>query len=191
MKTVKLLVPLDGSAFSRQVLPHLRRFFSPRTCALQLLHVAQPPVPAEALTYPMTVGSDYAFYTYGDAAGSPASRHPIYDSEELESFRHTLEDELKEEVSLFQAAGYQVTLSVHFGSPAQEIITVATDTKADLVAMVTHGRQGLDRLFAGSVAEEVVRQLSIPVMLVNVVNAEGDDASNTNASNTADSEGKD
>lgn len=165
MVTTKLLVPLDGSTFSRQILPHLRRLFPPEACALQLLHVAQPPVSADALAYPMSVGTDYAFYTYGGVQGD--SRHPIYDSEELGSFRRTLEDELREEAALFQEAGYNPTISVHFGSPVEEIMTVARDSNVDLVAMVTHGRQGLSRLLSGSVAEEVVRQLTIPVMLVN------------------------
>lgn len=167
MVTTKLLIPLDGSAFSHQILPHLRHLFPPETCTVRLLHVAQPPVSADALAYPMSVGTDYAFYTYGGVAGEATSRHPIYASEELESFRGTLEDELREEAALFREAGYNPTISVHFGSPVEEIVTVARDTSVDLVAMVTHGRQGLSRLFAGSVAEEVVRQLTIPVMLVN------------------------
>lgn len=167
MVTTKLLVPLDGSAFSRQIAPHLRRLFSPEACALQLLHVAQPPVSADALAYPMSVGTDYAFYTYGVVAGEAASRHPIYDSEELGSFRRTLEDELREEAAFFQEAGYNPTISVHFGSPVEEIVSVARDSNVDLVAMMTHGRQGLSRVLSGSVAEEVVRQLAIPVMLVN------------------------
>ncbi len=167
MVTTKLLVPLDGSAFSRQILPHLRRLFPPEACALLLLHVAQPPVSADALAYPMSVGSDYAFYTYGGVAGAAASRHPIYDSEELQDFRRRLEDELREEAALFREAGYNPTVSVHFGRPADEIVSVTRDTGADLVAMMTHGRQGLSRLFSGSVAEEVVRQLAVPVMLVN------------------------
>jgi nucleotide-binding universal stress UspA family protein len=165
--TSKLLIPLDGSAFSRQILPHLRRLFSPEACALQLLHVAQPPVSADALAYPMSVGTDYAFYTYGSISGAAASRHPIYDSEDLQDFRRTLEDELREEASLFHEVGYNPTISVHFGNPVEEIVSVAHDSDADLVAMVTHGRQGLSRLLSGSVAEEVVRQLTIPVMLLN------------------------
>lgn len=115
----------------------------------------------------MSVGADYAFYTYGGVAGEAASRHSIYDSEELEDFRRTLEDELREEAASFREAGYNPTVSVHFGSPADEIVSVARDTGVDLVAMVTHSRQGLSRLFSGSVAEEVVRQLAVPVMLVN------------------------
>ena len=38
--------------------------------------------------------------------------------------------------------------------------------QADLVAMSTHGRSGLDRLRFGSVAESVVRRAPVPVLLV-------------------------
>ncbi|MEI9920156.1 MAG: universal stress protein [Bacteroidota bacterium] len=37
------------------------------------------------------------------------------------------------------------------------------DSKADLVAMGTHGRKGLNHLFSGSVAEDVVNHIQCPV----------------------------
>jgi nucleotide-binding universal stress UspA family protein len=36
----------------------------------------------------------------------------------------------------------------------------------DLVAMTTHGRSGISRLIFGSVAEQVLRHVSVPVLLV-------------------------
>lgn len=166
---MKLLVPLDGSAFSRQILPYLRRLFPPERFAIDILHVAQPPLPADAFAYPMAVGGDFSFYTY-DRLGSPSdSRHPIYDSEELKSFREGLEDALRDEARAFEEAGYTLSSSVHFGRPADEIISVARKGGVDLVAMMTHGRHGLERLISGSVAEEVVRHLALPVVLVNAV----------------------
>ena len=42
----------------------------------------------------------------------------------------------------------------------------AVNWKADLIVIGTHGRSGLSRLLLGSVAEEVVRGASVPVLLV-------------------------
>ena len=52
------------------------------------------------------------------------------------------------------------------GEPYAEILRVAEDDGCDLIVMGTHGRKGLRRLLMGSVAEQVVRQASCPVMTV-------------------------
>jgi len=46
------------------------------------------------------------------------------------------------------------------------IITEANNWRADLIVLGTHGRGGLPRLLLGSVAEEVMRNTSIPVHIV-------------------------
>ncbi len=51
-------------------------------------------------------------------------------------------------------------------SPETAIVKQATEHDMDLVVMGTHGRQGMDRLLSGSVAEEVVRQAPCPVFTV-------------------------
>lgn len=59
----------------------------------------------------------------------------------------------------------QVRLALVRGEPAAEIVRWAQDTGADLVAMSTHGRTGLDRLVRGSVAEQVLRTCDAPLLL--------------------------
>lgn len=51
-------------------------------------------------------------------------------------------------------------------NPVQEICAFATAQQIDLIVMGTHGRSGLSHLFAGNVAEEVVRKASCPVVTV-------------------------
>lgn len=48
---------------------------------------------------------------------------------------------------------------------AKAIVDYAASTKADYVAMATHGRSGLRRLLLGSVAELVLRHAHVPVVL--------------------------
>ena len=55
---------------------------------------------------------------------------------------------------------------VRVGSAAPEIIAAATDLKADLVCIGTHGRGGIAHFLLGSVAEKVVRQAPCPVLTV-------------------------
>jgi nucleotide-binding universal stress UspA family protein len=53
------------------------------------------------------------------------------------------------------------------GGPAADfIIAQAKQWPADLIVMGTHGRRGLARLAMGSDAEQVVRAMTVPVLLV-------------------------
>ena len=52
------------------------------------------------------------------------------------------------------------------GDAAAEILRIAAETKCDLIMMGTHGRTGLRRVLMGSVAEQVVRKASCPVLTV-------------------------
>ena len=48
---------------------------------------------------------------------------------------------------------------------AKGIVESASDLKADLIVMGSHGRSGLQRLMLGSVAAKVVAQAEIPVLV--------------------------
>jgi nucleotide-binding universal stress UspA family protein len=52
------------------------------------------------------------------------------------------------------------------GEMATEILRVAQETKSDLIVLGTHGRTGLGRLLMGSVAEQVLRKASCPVLTI-------------------------
>ena len=52
------------------------------------------------------------------------------------------------------------------GDAATQILRVAQATGCDLIVMGTHGRTGLGRLLMGSVAEQVLRMASCPVLTV-------------------------
>lgn len=52
------------------------------------------------------------------------------------------------------------------GNEADEILRMAEEAGADLIVMGTHGRTGLSRLLAGSVAESVLRAALCPVLTV-------------------------
>jgi len=52
------------------------------------------------------------------------------------------------------------------GRPARAILDAASDARAGAIVMGTHGRSGVRRMFLGSVAEAVVREAPIPVLVV-------------------------
>ncbi len=52
------------------------------------------------------------------------------------------------------------------GEPALNLLEQAAERKCSLIVMGTHGRQGAERLFAGSTTEAVLRGSAIPVLTV-------------------------
>lgn len=57
--------------------------------------------------------------------------------------------------------------TVTAGSPAGAILTYSKEHFVDLIIIGTHGRTGMARLFLGSVAQQVVRIASCPVLTVH------------------------
>jgi nucleotide-binding universal stress UspA family protein len=139
-----VLVPLDGSAFAEHALP-LALAIARRAGAA--LNVVQVHVPFALM--------------YADSL-SPGS----YEAEArvLEQERAYLDGIVKRLASLAPVA---VTSALLEGPVVAEMLSGhATVTKADLVVMTTHGRGPLSRLWLGSVADEMVRRATTPVLLV-------------------------
>lgn len=162
----RVLVLLDGSAFSLQILSSVKDFLSPEQNRLILLRVepdargmvAGPAQPAAA------IGSYVPMYaSHRDAR---LARHPIYATQESESQTAMVRSSLQKVIRSLEDDGYEVDLAVRFGEPAEEIVNYIESTAVDLVAMTTHGRTGLQRLLFGSVAAELIRRLNVPILLL-------------------------
>jgi nucleotide-binding universal stress UspA family protein len=165
MRKQKLLIPLDGSPFSQQIMLHMRRLLSPESTEVILLRVV--PLPAGYIGLPPRIISPiWPLPMYESERDAEQARHPIYSSQEQASLEALLVQELLGEVHRLQEAGYEVAVAVRFGDPAEEIIAFVTDEEVDLVAMATHGRSGLGQLVLGSVAEAVLRGMAVPLLLV-------------------------
>ena len=96
------------------------------------------------------------------------STRAIDEAERRSATRRDL-DALRAELEREKVACRTVELRVR---PPQEVAeTIAASAReegADLIVMGTHGRSGLSRLFAGSVAEEVVRHAPCATLVVRL-----------------------
>jgi nucleotide-binding universal stress UspA family protein len=52
------------------------------------------------------------------------------------------------------------------GNPAKDLVTIIKRMKPDLVVIGTHSKKGLEKLLLGSVAENILRSVEPPVLLV-------------------------
>lgn len=58
------------------------------------------------------------------------------------------------------------TVIVKGAISAEHIVTVAENSNVDLVVMGSHGRKGFQRLFLGSLANEVLANTELPVLII-------------------------
>ncbi|HJZ46807.1 MAG TPA: universal stress protein, partial [Roseiflexaceae bacterium] len=64
--------------------------------------------------------------------------------------------------------GVSIQTLMREGSVAEAIVRAAEEEQIDVIVMATHGRSGLQRAVYGSVAEQVLRSSTKPVLLVRV-----------------------
>lgn len=138
----RVLVTLDGSSLAEQVLPY--------ACELGAV-LGAPVVLFTAVTAPMMAKG-----AFGVRPAAPA--------EEVQQGAR----EYLEQAAAKLCCGMEATIDVALAeSDAAHCIMEAVDRAgAGVVALATHGRGGLSRLVAGSVAEQVVQATHVPVLLV-------------------------
>ncbi len=69
-----------------------------------------------------------------------------------------------------EASGLEIEGIITEGHPADEIIKYAENNSIDLIVMGTLGKSGLDKFLLGSVADKVIRNSKIPIIVVPVKN---------------------
>lgn len=161
----KVLIPVDGSDFSRQIFAHVMKFLPAQDNTLILLRVGDPP--AGTVGHPARPAAPDSFVPmYESARDIEESVHPIYESQERESAEAVFMLEMKRDLNALSEAGYMVERAVRFGEPGEAIVDYVLSHQVELVAMTTHWRRGINRLIFGSVAQYVAQRLSIPVLMV-------------------------
>lgn len=101
----------------------------------------------------------------GALAGLPASLGKIPAAPPLAD---RVREEVAGEVEALKAKYPRCDVTLRQGDPADVILVVAEEMKADMIVMGTHGRSGLSLMFFGSVALSVVRRSAIPVLTVRL-----------------------
>ena len=165
MTTRKVLIPIDRTDYSLKILPYVKKFISPTDTRLILLYVADPLASIGATS--SIYDSDYLQPDPLPVRSVERMPHPIYASQREDAKTLEIEASLRPLANQLEQAGYSVLARVEFGEPADEILRIIKDEKIDLVAMATHAREGLKRLFFGSVAEKVLHHVHIPILLMH------------------------
>jgi nucleotide-binding universal stress UspA family protein len=94
-----------------------------------------------------------------------AAPQPVLASS-MEAVVDAAQQEMARLAERFAAGGLHVDTRIVEGEPAKTILRHAVELGADVIAMGTHGRSGIDRLLLGSTAERVVSAAPCPVLTV-------------------------
>ena len=132
-----VVVPYDDSEQSRFALQLATQWFPDEE--ITLLHVLEP------------------FADHTEAGGSTGSRYSA-----LKSEADTLLEKAVENLD----PGVNTRFEIRYGRPIHEIIHFVEENETTHVVIGSHGRDGVRRLFLGSVAETVVRRSPVPVTVV-------------------------
>jgi nucleotide-binding universal stress UspA family protein len=84
--------------------------------------------------------------------------------ESKDQVREEAEKTIEQYIQLYNEVG-KVYRFIPEGMPGEEIVRIAGEWGADVIALGTHGRTGLSRMLAGSVAEYVIRHAGVPVLV--------------------------
>lgn len=71
--------------------------------------------------------------------------------------------ELSRQAAMLRRRGVKASVLVEKGDPADRILKACRS--GDILAMTTHGHGGLKRLILGSIAEKVIHQATVPVLI--------------------------
>ena len=146
-----ILVPVDFSACAPLLVDEAIRFARAFQAEILLLHTAELPA-----------GLDIHARVHRPEA--PAGDGSVSEVEEI--IARDAAVHLGPLEAAIRLAGLRARSVVRAGAVVPTILGVCASEKARMIVMGTHGRTGWSRLAVGSVAEEVLRRSSVPVVTV-------------------------
>jgi nucleotide-binding universal stress UspA family protein len=140
----RVLVPLDGSPLAEGILPFILQIAGPLDLEVVLVRVMPRimPLAVEGTRYFMADDVAARWKEAGEYLAAVATD--------------------------LRGRGVRVKTDARHGDPVTELVAAARENEIDLIAMTTHGRSGVSRLLFGSVAEAVLRQAEIPVLMMRI-----------------------
>jgi nucleotide-binding universal stress UspA family protein len=146
---MKILMGIDDSKFSGDVVRAIVTQFRAENTEVRVLHVLQPVAPA------------------------PPQMAPGY-APELEDQKKQARELVERIANELGSAGFKVDIAVEIGDIRETIIDSAAEWRADLIVVGSHGQRGIQRFLLGSVAEFVARHAKCSVEIVRTPGGAGE-----------------
>lgn len=141
----RLMVPLDGTRRSASIVPLAVQIALGFGCNVRLLSVID---------------------TRSGETGAIVPKGGVGKLVEGEVYQ--ADEYLRTIAPRFEDHGVSTSVEVRIGDPVTEIMNAADEFGCDIITMATRSRRNLGRLVFGSVADAVVRDARVPVLLYRV-----------------------
>lgn len=151
----KIIAPVDGSQLSECSLEHIVQLATGKERPEVVLFYVME-------TIPHPHGPQFGESEIKKSKPDTADDVYRYEREKTES---EAKKYLSQLVERLKKDGIPASFEVSRGDPAEEILKYARILKAEMVVMSTHGRSGVTRWAFGSVADRVIRNSTIPVLI--------------------------
>lgn len=151
----RILVPLDGSTLAERAIPHAVTFARIFNSTIILLQVLDPisyhenPNPVDPLSWQIRK-AEADMYMQSMTART------------REYLQNSVDDETSNNIKIETNVEYAILE----GKAAENIVDFAHRENIDLLVISTHGASGLSRWNISSVAQKVINQIYIPVLIV-------------------------
>jgi nucleotide-binding universal stress UspA family protein len=139
----RILVPLDGSKRAEKILPYVEDMAGRYKSKVIFVQVIE----SKAI-----VGAEGAYVTLSDG-----------DFDQLKKGAETYLNGIQGE---FREKKIEAKTSVLYGPVVDAVINIAARENADLIALASHGRGGLSRVFYGSVAAGALHRVDRPLFII-------------------------
>ena len=149
-----LVVAVDGSRTSLMALNHAAKLAALSEANITLVNIANP--------------SEYM------ALAPEFLQHESYESAAMAQGNEVLDyaEKLVLEAGVKNVHRHLAVSVKGARDMAQQLVDYAEEQKADLLVLGTHGRTGLMHLLMGSFAETVMRQSTLPLLILRATNSE-------------------
>lgn len=150
----KILLPIDDVATAGVAIANAKEIAKSMNAEVILFHVVTP---------------DNPLVLHDEHLGGVHAAAGVVEQAQVDEARHVAGQEavLEEAAAGIQSDGVNIVTEVAVGNAHEEIARVVRDEDIDLVIISTHGRRGVSRAFLGSVADEVIHDVGVPVMVVS------------------------
>ncbi len=146
----KILVCLDGSKLAEQILPYVTEQALQFNSQVTLLQVISIP---SSIAMASVAG---ALPQTGDVIEEEVQRQKAETKAYLDGVAQPLLEK-----------GIDVEcVSLGPSQPGEAIVSYAWDNSSDLICIATHGHSGLGRVVFGSVADYVLRESGLPILVI-------------------------
>jgi nucleotide-binding universal stress UspA family protein len=150
----RIICPLDGSRLSAQAVPYAGEVGKRFDAEVVLVRVISP---SGLAIVPQATGTDSAITS--DIIAQDARVKDVDNAANAKRY-------LINWVASLKAQGVKASYQVTLGTPAKAIMELTEAQQASLIVMMSHGRGSFKRAIMGSVADEILRRSSVPVLII-------------------------